>query len=67
MPNATYATTTSRTRINFGKIPDAMELPNLISVQKDSFKRFMTDGLRDAFKEASPIQSQNHMLEVTFG
>ena len=67
MPNATYATTTSRTRINFGKIPDAMELPNLISVQKDSFQRFMTDGLRDAFKEASPIQSQNHMLEVTFG
>ena len=27
----------------------------------------MTDGLREAFKESSPIQSQNHILEVTFG
>ena len=44
-----------------------MELPNLISVQKESFERFMSEGLREAFRESSPIQSQNHMLEVTFG
>ena len=60
-------TATERTRVDFGKIPQAMELPNLISVQKESFKRFMGEGLREAFKESSPIQSQNHMLEVTFG
>ena len=60
-------TATERTRVNFGKIPEVMELPNLISVQKESFERFMTDGLREAFKESSPIQSQNHILEVTFG
>ncbi|HJG36845.1 DNA-directed RNA polymerase subunit beta [Enorma phocaeensis] len=54
-------------RLNFGKIPQAMELPNLISVQKQSFDRFMTEGLREAFRESSPIQSQNHVLEVTFG
>ena len=60
-------TATERTRVNFGKIPEVMELPNLISVQKESFQRFMTDGLREAFKESSPIQSQNHVLEVTFG
>ena len=60
-------TATERTRVNFGKIPEVMELPNLISVQKESFDRFMTDGLREAFKESSPIQSQNHILEVTFG
>ena len=34
----------TRTRKSFSKIPPAMELPNLISVQKDSFKHFMTDG-----------------------
>ena len=56
-------TATERTRVNFGKIPEVMELPNLISVQKESFDRFMTDGLREAFKESSPIQSQNHILE----
>ena len=61
------ATATERDRVTFGKIPEVMELPNLISVQKQSFNRFMNEGLREAFKESSPIQSQNHMLEVTFG
>ena len=68
MQNTTQAVTaTERTRVNFGKIPEAMELPNLISVQKQSFQRFMDEGLREAFKESSPIQSSNHVLEVTFG
>ena len=67
MSDAYTATATERTRVNFGKIPEVMELPNLISVQRESFDRFMTDGLREAFKESSPIQSQNHVLEVTFG
>lgn len=60
-------TATERTRVSFGKIPEAMELPNLISVQRESFERFKDEGLREAFKESSPIQSQNHVLEVTFG
>ncbi len=60
-------TATERTRVSFGKIPEAMELPNLISVQRESFERFKSEGLREAFKESSPIQSQNHVLEVTFG
>ena len=64
----TYAyTATERKRVSFGKIPEAMELPNLISVQRESFERFEDEGLREAFKESSPIQSQNHVLEVTFG
>ena len=64
----TYAyTATERKRVSFGKIPEAMELPNLISVQRESFERFRDEGLREAFKESSPIQSQNHVLEVTFG
>ena len=64
----TYAyTATERKRVSFGKIPEVMELPNLISVQRESFERFKDEGLREAFKESSPIQSQNHVLEVTFG
>lgn len=64
----TYAyTATERKRVSFGKNPEAMELPNLISVQRESFERFKDEGLREAFKESSPIQSQNHVLEVTFG
>ena len=64
----TYAyTATERKRVSSGKTPKAMELPTLISVQRESFERFKDEGLREAFKESSPIQSQNHVLEVTFG
>ncbi len=67
MRKATSLTATERERVDFGKIPEAMELPNLISVQRNSFERFKGEGLREAFKESSPIQSQNHVLEVSFG
>ncbi|MBS5479081.1 MAG: DNA-directed RNA polymerase subunit beta, partial [Coriobacteriia bacterium] len=44
-----------------------MELPNLIAVQKESFNRFMTEGLAEAFQEVSPIENVSKTLEVTFG
>jgi len=44
-----------------------MELPNLISVQKESFNRFMSTGLDEAFKDVSPIENATKTLEVTFG
>ena len=56
-----------RTRVSFSKIPPAMELPNLISVQKESFERFMTEGLAESFAEFSPIQNSAGTMEVTFG
>ena len=56
-----------RERINFGNIPEVMELPNLIAVQKESFNRFMTDGLTEAFQDISPIENVSKTLEVTFG
>ena len=56
-----------RKRVSFSKIPAAMELPNLISVQKESFERFMTDGLAESFAEFSPIENSAHTMEVTFG
>ena len=64
----TYAyTATERKRVSCGKIPEAMELPNLISGRGGAGGRGGDGGLREAFKESSPIQSQNHVLEVTFG
>ena len=56
-----------RTRVSFSKIPPAMELPNLISVQKESFERFMTEGLAESFAEFSPIKNSADTMEVTFG
>jgi DNA-directed RNA polymerase subunit beta len=44
-----------------------MELPNLITVQKESFERFMDEGLSEAFAESSPIENAAGTMEVTFG
>ncbi|HJF46208.1 MAG TPA: DNA-directed RNA polymerase subunit beta, partial [Thermophilibacter provencensis] len=54
-------------RKTFSKIAPAMELPNLISVQKESFERFMGEGLSESFAEFSPIENSAHTLQVTFG
>ncbi len=56
-----------RERVSFSKIAPAMELPNLISVQKESFERFMTDGLAESFAEFSPIENSAGTMEVIFG
>jgi len=44
-----------------------MELPNLISVQKESFERFMGEGLAESFAEFSPIENSAGTMQVTFG
>ncbi len=56
-----------RDRVSFSKIPEVMELPNLISVQKESYDRFVTDGLAESFAEFSPIENNAGTMEVTFG
>ena len=54
-------------RKTFSKIAPAMELPNLIDVQKESFERFMGEGLAESFAEFSPIENSAHTMEVVFG
>ena len=54
-------------RKTFSKIAPAMELPNLISVQQESFEHFMGDGLAEAFAEFSPIENSAHTMQVVFG
>ncbi|MBQ6395323.1 MAG: DNA-directed RNA polymerase subunit beta, partial [Atopobiaceae bacterium] len=56
-----------RERVTFGKITNSMELPNLISVQQESFKRFITEGLAEAFADASPIENAAGTMELVFG
>lgn len=56
-----------RSRVSFSKIPASMELPNLIAVQKESFERFMGDGIAESLFEFSPIENSAGTMEVTFG
>ncbi len=56
-----------RDRKSFAKIPEVMDIPNLISIQTDSFKRFMNEGLAETFKDMSPIENNAHTMCVEFG
>ena len=43
-------------RLSFAKIPEVLPLPDLLSVQHDSFGWFLERGLREIFEEVSPIE-----------
>jgi DNA-directed RNA polymerase subunit beta len=42
-------------RKSFAKLPEVLEIPNLIKVQLDSFCWFQEEGLRELLQEVSPI------------
>ena len=47
--------------------PMATEMPDLIEVQKDSYKWFLEEGVRDLFDEVSPVQDFiGRNLELSF-
>ena len=51
---------------NYSRIPTKMELPNLIEVPINSFKRLKKEGLDDLFHEISPIESYNKGMRLYF-
>ncbi|MEY8437110.1 DNA-directed RNA polymerase subunit beta [Atopobiaceae bacterium 24-176] len=65
--NSSITSTDVTGRVSFSKIAPAMELPNLITIQKESFERFMGEGLANAFAESSPIENNAGTMEITFG
>ena len=56
-----------KTRKSYAKINEVLEMPNLIEVQKDSYRWFLEEGLKEAFEDISPITdfSGNLVLEFT--
>jgi len=56
---------TARDRYSFAKIDDAIELPNLIYTQLNSYEWFLKQGLKEVFDEITPIEdfSENLVLE----
>jgi DNA-directed RNA polymerase subunit beta len=57
----------ARKRHTFAKIPDVLNLPDLIELQKASFKWFISDGLKEAFESISPIKDFTGNLVLEFG
>ncbi len=44
-----------RTRRSFSKINEVMEMPNLIEIQKDSYRWFLEKGLKEVFRDIADI------------
>ncbi len=61
------STSRYRARRSFAKIPDVMDVPNLIAIQTESFKKFVDEGLTNAFNDISPIESNTKDMCVEFG
>ncbi len=56
----------TKTRKSYGKIQEVMQMPNLIQVQKDSYKWFLEKGLKEALKDMSEITDYTGNLVLTF-
>ena len=65
-----------RIRKNFGKLPQVMEAPYLLSIQVDSYRTFLQDGktpknrgdigLQAAFRSVFPIESYSGNAALEF-
>jgi len=53
-------------RMSFGKITEALEMPNLIEVQKNSYKWFKEEGLKEVFRDVAAITDYNGNLVLNF-
>ena len=51
-------------RLSFSKIPEVLELPDLIAVQKESFSWFLEEGLSRIFERLSPIEDFSGSLAL---
>ena len=54
------------TRMSFGKIEEVLKMPNLIEIQKNSYEWFLTEGLKEVFKDVSGITDFNNNLVLDF-
>jgi DNA-directed RNA polymerase subunit beta len=55
-----------RSRVSFAKIPAVLDVPNLVKIQRESFKWFLKEGIREVFEEVSPIKDFTGNLELHF-
>ena len=55
-----------RTRKSYSRINEVLEMPNLIEVQKDSYKWFLEEGLKEVFDDISPITDFSGNLVLEF-
>ena len=55
-----------RERRNYSRINVALELPNLIEIQTSSYDWFLDQGIKEMFKDISPIEDTNGVFALEF-
>jgi len=53
-------------RMSFSKIDEALDMPNLIEVQKKSYKWFLREGLMEVLRDVSPITDFSGNIQIEF-
>ena len=66
MVNVTDVKLGTTTRKSFGKIGEVMPMPNLIQVQKDSYRWFIDTGLKEVLRDMSEITDYSGNLVLSF-
>ncbi|MBQ7064379.1 MAG: DNA-directed RNA polymerase subunit beta [Firmicutes bacterium] len=56
----------NRIRASYAKEKEVLEMPNLIEVQKDSYRWFLEEGLKEVFEDISPITDFSGNLSLEF-
>jgi DNA-directed RNA polymerase subunit beta len=54
------------TRMSFSKINEVLDMPNLIEVQKNSYRWFLEEGLKQVFRDISSITDYTGNLVLYF-
>ncbi len=53
-------------RVSFARINEVLDMPNLIEIQQNSYQWFLREGLREMFRDISPIQDFTGNLILEF-
>ncbi|MCQ2419085.1 MAG: DNA-directed RNA polymerase subunit beta [Clostridia bacterium] len=53
-------------RHSYAKYHEILKMPNLLKIQKDSYEWFLTEGLREVFKDVDTITDYTGNLELSF-
>ncbi|MEI8001594.1 MAG: DNA-directed RNA polymerase subunit beta [Actinomycetes bacterium] len=54
----------SRERLSFSSLPEVLELPDLIAIQRDSFQWFIDEGIAEVLSDISPIEDFTGTLKL---
>ncbi len=54
----------SRERLSFSRLPQVLELPDLIAVQRESFQHFLDEGIAEVLADISPIEDFTGQLKL---